>query len=233
MNNQYVRGSEWRRWELHLHTPFTKKEDRFVGETPEDKWNNFYRTIDDYIGDGKDPLKNISAIAITDYLSVENYLKVESDKRLPSSVKLLLPNVELRMKPIARDSPINIHCIFSPELAEDLEERFFGKLEFMYNDGRRFSAAKSELISLGREYSRNIQLPDEEAHKVGLNQYVFSQRYYQMFLRMILNSGKRQLLQYQINLPMVYLEQDAIVIILWTMFHNSTLHANQYINWLT
>ena len=50
------RGSEWRRWELHLHTPETKKEDRYKGQSVSEKWNGFYSTIETYIGDGSDPL---------------------------------------------------------------------------------------------------------------------------------------------------------------------------------
>ena len=102
------RGSEWRRWELHLHTPFTKKEDQYTGKTTDEKWDNFYTSISNYIGDGSNPLRSICAIAITDYLSIDNYLKVCADKRLPDSVKLVFPNVELRMTPIASDSPIAV-----------------------------------------------------------------------------------------------------------------------------
>ena len=43
------RGSEWRRWELHLHTPFTKKADQYIGKTTDEKWDNFYTSICDYI----------------------------------------------------------------------------------------------------------------------------------------------------------------------------------------
>lgn len=32
LEDKINRGSEWRRWELHLHTPFTKKEDRYIGK---------------------------------------------------------------------------------------------------------------------------------------------------------------------------------------------------------
>ena len=62
MANQYSRGSEWRRWELHLHTPYTKKEDQYHGSTPEEKWDNFYNTIHEYVGDGTDPLKAVCAM---------------------------------------------------------------------------------------------------------------------------------------------------------------------------
>lgn len=87
-----IRGSAWRRWELHLHTPFTKKEDLYEGSSPEERWDNFYRTIYDYIGDGTDTLKAICAIAITDYLSIDNYKTVREQNRLPNCVKLILPN---------------------------------------------------------------------------------------------------------------------------------------------
>ena len=89
----FDRGSEWRRWELHLHTPETQKNDNFSGKNTEEKWEQFYQTISEYIGDGKDPLRNIAVLGITDYLSIDNYLKVVNDKKLPSSIQLVLPNV--------------------------------------------------------------------------------------------------------------------------------------------
>ena len=167
------RGSEWRRWELHLHTPFTQKEDRYSGKTPDEKWDNFYSSISNYIGDGSDPLHSICAIAVTDYLSIDNYLKVCKDQRLPDSVKLVFPNVELRMKPIAADSPINIHCLFDPSIAGELESRFFSNLRFEYNQNQ-YSATRSELIRLGRDFQGSPSLSEEEAFSVGLSQYVIS-----------------------------------------------------------
>ncbi len=167
------RGSEWRRWDLHLHTPFTKKEDQYSGNTVDEKWNNFYASIANYIGDGRDPLHSICAIAITDYLSIDNYLKVCEDNRLPDSVKLVLPNVELRMKPVAKDSPINIHCLFEPSIVGELESSFFANLKFEYNNNR-YGATKSELIRLGRDFLNKSASSEFEAFKAGLAQYVIS-----------------------------------------------------------
>lgn len=76
MMKTYPRGSEWRRWDLHVHTPETQKEDRYQGSTSNEKWDNFYDAISKYIGDGSVPERNISVIGITDYLSVTNYYKV-------------------------------------------------------------------------------------------------------------------------------------------------------------
>ena len=173
MSNECTYGSKWRRWELHLHTPFTQKEDQYEGNTPEEKWELFYRTVHDYIGDGTNPLKAICTIAITDYLSIDNYMAICDHKRLPDCVKLILPNVELRMKPIATDSPINIHCIFSPEIANEIDDRFFAKLEFEYNHNR-YSATRTQLVSLGRAYMMNPLAPEEDAYTTAIAQYVIS-----------------------------------------------------------
>lgn len=167
------RGSEWRRWELHLHTPFTKKEDQYTGKTTDEKWDNFYTSISNYIGDGSNPLRSICAIAITDYLSIDNYLKVCADKRLPDSVKLVFPNVELRITPIASDSPINIHCLFDPSIVGELESRFFAHLKFQYK-GNQYSATKAELIRFGRDFNGDSSLSENEALSIGTNQFVIS-----------------------------------------------------------
>lgn len=118
MATEFSKGSEWRRWELHIHTPDTKKNDNFDGTSSEEKWNKYYEDINNYIGNGDDPLKNIAVMAITDYLSIDNYKKVIQDNRLTKSIKLVLPNIEMRMYPLSKQSGINIHFIFNPEIVE-------------------------------------------------------------------------------------------------------------------
>ena len=166
----YERGSEWRRWDLHIHTPGTQKNDQYEGTNLDEKWDRFYQRIADYIGDGLDPMKNIAVIGITDYLSIDNCKKVICDDKLPESIRLVLPNVELRMTPLARETPINIHCIFAPELINELETRFFAKLFFEYG-GRRYSASHDDLRRLGRAFSGE-SLSDDKAYSAGLNQFV-------------------------------------------------------------
>lgn len=165
----YPRGSEWRRWELHLHTPETKKNDQYSGNTAEEKWDRFYSKIKEYISDGVDPTKNIAVIGITDYLSIDNYLKVIEDEKLPDSIKLVVPNIEMRIQPVAAKTPINIHFIFDPDIVDSLESRFFGKLEFSYG-GKKFSARKDELVRLGKEIKSDAS--NEQAYIAGLAQFV-------------------------------------------------------------
>lgn len=168
----YERGSEWRRWDLHMHTPGTQKNDQYSGSTIGQKWDLFYQTVNDYIGDGTDPMKSVAVIGITDYLSVDNCKKVLEDGRLPDTVRLILPNVELRMAPIARETPINIHCIFSPDLINDLEDRFFSKLFYTFGK-RTYSASHKGLRSLGRAFD-GASLTDARAYAVGLEQFVIT-----------------------------------------------------------
>ncbi|QQR06360.1 TrlF family AAA-like ATPase [Flavonifractor plautii] len=165
----YEKGSEWRRWELHIHTPGTQKNDNFDGASFAEKWNKYYDDIHAYIGTGEDPLKNIAVIAITDYLSIDNYKKVVADKRLPASIKFVLPNVEMRIQPIANDSPINIHFLFNPDIIDSVEDRFFSRIKFKY-DMTSFSASRSELIRLGKTISS--ELDDESAYTKGIEQFV-------------------------------------------------------------
>jgi len=127
--SEYQRGSEWRRWDLHVHTPGTIKNDKYTGSSIEEKWNTFYTDITTYIGDGTDIARNVVALGITDYLSVENYKKVLIDNRLPATVKLVLPNVEMRMYPLSKQSGINIHFLFDPAIVNDLDDRFFHKCQ--------------------------------------------------------------------------------------------------------
>ena len=168
---RYERGSEWRRWDLHIHTPGTIKNDRFTGSTIEEKWDSFYDSISSYIGDGSDPLKAIEVIGITDYLSIDNYLRVIADKRIPNTISLILPNVELRMVPLAKNSPVNIHCIFDPSIVGGLEGRFFSKLTFSFN-GSSYSALRDELIRLGRDYKGDQSLSKDTAYITGISQFV-------------------------------------------------------------
>ena len=169
----YSRGSEWRRWDLHIHTPGTQKNDQFEGDTYEEKWNKYYEDITKYVGDGSDPLRNIAVMGITDYMSIDNYKKIVRDKRLPSSIKLLIPNVEMRISPIAKNAPINIHCLFNPAIVDELEWRFFAKLKFRFSD-RDFSANRYDLIALGREYMGDHSLDENIAYRKGIEQYVLS-----------------------------------------------------------
>lgn len=167
---KFKRGSEWRKWDLHIHTPGTKKNDQFEGSNLDEKWNKFIQTINS-------SSEEMSVVAVTDYFCIENYFKFKSEisnGRITKKIDLILPNIEIRVLPVTGSSiPINLHCIFNPLIDTDIETRFLSKLKFDYS-GSNFSAQRDELIRLGKSLSNNPQLDDQEALKAGIEQYVIS-----------------------------------------------------------
>jgi len=109
MDSLFKRGSEWRKWDLHIHTPFTKLNDQYsvsAGDT-DDKWNLFCDKIED---------SGVAAFGLTDYFSASNYNTfIEKHKILyPESEKAFFPNVEFRMDSKNQsDEHIQCHVIFS------------------------------------------------------------------------------------------------------------------------
>jgi ABC-type lipoprotein export system ATPase subunit len=173
MTLNYSRGSEWRRWDLHIHTPGTLKNDQFQGSNLDEKWNKYYEDINNYIEE-ENCIQDIAVIGVTDYISIDNYKKVVSDNRLPDSIKLIIPNVEMRITPITGSgTPVNIHCLFNPDIADELENRFFAKLKFDYGD-TNYSAARSELIRFGRDFEDDPALDEDVSIKKAKEQYVIS-----------------------------------------------------------
>lgn len=127
--------------------------------------------MNEYIGDGSDPAKGIAVIGITDYLSIDNYLRVIKDDKLPRSVAMVMPNVELRISPISKNGPTNIHCIFNPDFADKLESRFFSNLKFSY-DSVEYPASKSGLIDFAKKYLGDPEVSYEKAMEIAIEQFV-------------------------------------------------------------
>lgn len=105
---KYKRGSEWRKWDLHLHTPNTKLSDNFNQVESEDIWKTYCSKIEE---------SDVALFGITDYFSVDNYFTfIEKHKEyFPLSKKVFFPNVELRLEVSVNKSAeeVNIHIIFS------------------------------------------------------------------------------------------------------------------------
>jgi len=167
--NKYHKGAEWRRWDLHIHTPGTKKADRFLGSTLDEKWQNFVHEINS----NTEP---VSVIGITDYFCIQNYFKFKSlveNGAITKQFELILPNIELRITPIAVSAPVNIHCIFNPSIAEQIEDRFLSNLSFSHGS-TNYNASRQSLIRLGRARTGNPSLPETEAQIAGIDVFVIS-----------------------------------------------------------
>ncbi len=161
------RGSMWRRWDPHLHTPGTALNDQYEGD---DGWDEFLDRIE-----ASNP--SIEALGITDYCGIGNYERVceyQSQGRI-TNVKLVFPNVELRYAVgTPRGTPINFHLLVSPDDPEHVIEiqRFLRKLTFKAGDDE-YSCSRDELIRLGRAHTGK-QLDDDQAFSAGVNQFKIS-----------------------------------------------------------
>lgn len=145
------RGSEWRRWEPHIHTPETARNDQFKGLN---KWEEYLTLLENAV-----PV--IEAIGVTDYYVTDNYKKVlryHRDEDRLTSAKLIFPNIELRIQISARSKFVNMHLLISPEDPNHLEEidRLLGRLQFSAFEDQ-FSCTRSELIRLGKKSDTNIR----------------------------------------------------------------------------
>ena len=103
------RGSEWRKWDLHLHAPSTKQNDQFKSPSGSDVWDEYCRRLHD---------SDVQAFGITDYFSADSYFAARDKykERHPDSAKVFFPNIELRTNDVVNkeQEEVNIHLIFSP-----------------------------------------------------------------------------------------------------------------------
>lgn len=137
------RGSEWHRWEPHIHAPGTVLNNRFGSNDP---WEAYLSSLE-----GLQPA--VEAIAVTDYYVTDTYeqiLKHKEAGRLPG-VQLIFPNIELRLDVFAKTGYVNLHLLVSPEDPDHIDEikRILKRLQF-HAFGDRFDCTREELIKLGK-----------------------------------------------------------------------------------
>jgi hypothetical protein len=126
------RGSEWRKWDLHIHSPLSALNNQFVkNQDSTADWEAYISALE--------KVTDIPAIAITDYFGIEGYKKVrefKSQGRL-QNFRLILPNIEFRIDKIIATNKgqrrLNYHVIFSDEISpEHIEAHFLQEIKFCY-----------------------------------------------------------------------------------------------------
>lgn len=120
MNKKYLKGSEWIKCDLHVHTPYSI-ENHYGDSNQEETWEKF-------IYDLENLPEEFKIIGINDYLFIDGYIKVLEYKNAGrlNNIDLLLPVIELRIDKfgtISADNPfkrVNFHVIFSNELTPEV-----------------------------------------------------------------------------------------------------------------
>ncbi|HLG16281.1 MAG TPA: hypothetical protein VJH03_17505 [Blastocatellia bacterium] len=132
------KGSTWRIWDFHLHTPNSGLNNQFGDPESDETWKTYLGKVE-----AKARERGIAAIGFTDYLTIEGYKKVVAYKdRGGLDGIFVFPNVEFRVdKVIYRTrggtvpKRLNFHVLFSPEISiRDIEEGFLHDLDFVYEN---------------------------------------------------------------------------------------------------
>src|SRR5580704_14855776 len=157
------RGSEWHRWEPHIHASGTVLNNQFGGG---DAWTKYLTTLE-----GLTP--KVEAIGVTDYYVTDSYEEVLRQRimgRLPD-VQLIFPNIEVRLDVATRSGFVNLHLLVSPEDPNHLVEirRILTRLQFHAHDDR-FDCTRDELIRLGKRANPAIT-EDQAALAYGATQF--------------------------------------------------------------
>lgn len=172
------KGSVWRKWDLHVHTPasyynnfsFSSKEER-----EKYKGNIWEKYVDEL-----EKIQDVAVIGITDYFSIEGYKKIleyRQNGRL-KNFDLLLPNIEFRVNIITnKNNRLNLHVIFSDDISvEDIDE-FLSRVNLIISDPysssfQHVGCTERGLVKVGRHFANDENLPDEKALEIGFKQAV-------------------------------------------------------------
>lgn len=125
MTSLWPRGSEWRRWDLHVHTPAS--------------FEHQFGSWEDYLSALRE-IRGVSVLGVTDYFFIDGYKKIRELRKSGdlSNFDTILPNIELRLGtfiPKRSDGTqlrrLNFHIIFSDNVEPDvIEQQFIHDLHF-------------------------------------------------------------------------------------------------------
>jgi len=167
---QFSKGSEWRKWDLHIHTPLSIVQ-HYGGDTDE-VWEEF-------ISDLERLPKEFGAIGINDYLFIDGYKKVIDFKKAGrlKNIDLILPVLEFRLEKFAGTEKnlrrINFHVIFSNYIElETIQGQFINALSPKYKltsgaNGIRWSGiiTRQSVADLGQQIK--LSIPPDKVEQFG------------------------------------------------------------------
>jgi ABC-type Mn2+/Zn2+ transport system ATPase subunit len=147
----YPKGSEWRKWDLHVHTP--KSIIQNYGGDTKTAWDSFIQKLASLPPE-------IKVIAITDYLFCDGYEHLLTRKDEIPNIDLIIPNIEFRLNTFSgtahNTKRNNFHVLFDPMVSvQDIRDQLLNCLSTGYKiqDGAQWQQTPTSrsLEELGRQ----------------------------------------------------------------------------------
>ncbi len=169
MPNNYQRGSIWRKWDLHIHTPKSLYQE-YGGDNPQ-VWDEFIRSIAELPPE-------IKVIGVTDYLFIDGYEYLISRRNEIPNIELIIPIIEFRLNTFSgttnNTKRHNFHVLFDP-LSVDvahIREQLLNCLSTGYriedNSIWQQTPTYRSLEELGRQIKRSAPPGNTVHHKTDL-----------------------------------------------------------------
>lgn len=137
------KGSQWRKWDLHVHTPASFEHQFKTHEN--DLWEAYIEKLE--------KVRGIAVIGITDYFSLEGYKRVLDYKKKGrlQNFDLILPNVEFRLDALVENyGRLNYHVIFSDQVdVDEIEKEFLQKLNIKTESLEPRTLAYKNIVKIG------------------------------------------------------------------------------------
>ena len=147
----FSRGSEWRKWDLHLHTPVSfHHEYKFFNKKEKEKYQN---DIWEKYTNELEKILDISVIGITDYFTIDGYKKVLEYKKKSrlQNFELILPNIEFRLDKLVGGKRLNYHVIFSDKITiEKIEKEFLEELHIQAPNAEQRKLTRENIEEIGK-----------------------------------------------------------------------------------
>jgi ABC-type lipoprotein export system ATPase subunit len=152
MSSNYPRGSQWHKWDLHVHTPAS-----YTWEDSHD--DKTYEKIIKKMNES-----DVVAFAITDYWTFDGFKKLmDVNKKLPDDKKLkktIFPGIELRFDILTDGSDkkrVNFQIIFN--IDDGLDKSLY-RIDQFYKHLRLSSTEKiidrQSFIDIAKDYSDDV-----------------------------------------------------------------------------
>ncbi len=167
---KYPRGAEWRKWDLHIHTPASFQWDNPKSSvSPETDDTNLIDKMIDALNKAEPDV-----FAIMDYWTFDGYFALRNrlrQKGAPKLEKTVFPGIELRL-----DAPkirLNAHVLFSNETEDQILKDFLSDLKVAVS-GRPLSNSSLQDYArcvFGKDKLKNMGCTEQDlkCNEVALN----------------------------------------------------------------